>query len=138
MDMALQGLVAELIPIVLFISVATVIALFFKWRSAERMAIIEKGLTGEDLKYLYARRPTHPRNIVKWALIFLFGGVGIAVAVLVSEATGNNGYGFGIVILSIGLALLVYYTKFAMKAPDEEGTEPKSGHGETPEEGASG
>ena len=124
MDMALEGIVAQLIPIVLFIAIAVVFVLYFKWRSAERMAIIEKGLTGEDLRYFYARRPAHPRNIAKWALIFLFGGVGIAVAVLVSDATGNEGYGFGIVVLSIGLALLVYYTKFAKT---EVGSEDEAG-----------
>jgi hypothetical protein len=87
--------------------------LYIKHR--EKMRMIEKGLTPEEIKAYYKdfknpRKPKNPYSALKWGILFLFVGMGLLVANIMYEFYDfDEGVGFGLVITFAGLGLLVYY-----------------------------
>lgn len=84
-------------------------AIYTKHR--ERMRLIEKGLTPEEIKEFFKEEKTrNPYSGLKIGLILLFLGVGIILANLMYELFDlSDGYTTGFVILFLGLAFLTYY-----------------------------
>lgn len=108
-----------LIPIVSTIAffTAIVIPLFVHIRSRhrERMALIEKGIVNEDVKYLYSHPRISPYSSLKWGLMFLFVGIAIAVAMLWETYTEvTEAIYFALIFIAAGAALIVFY-KIALK-----------------------
>ncbi len=77
----------------------------------ERMRLIEKGITPEEIKNFSKQEKNYnPYKGLKYGLIFTFLGVGIIIANLLYEIFElEDGYTFGFVILFLGLAFLTYY-----------------------------
>ena len=110
----------QLIPIVLFITIGLVISLHLIARHRERQLLIEKEVDVEALKKLY-HRPKNIYTTAKWALIFLFGGIGLMVGVYISDGIGRHGdeYGFASVAISVGIGLLVWQKLYGNKEIEE-------------------
>jgi Na+/melibiose symporter-like transporter len=101
------------VPIVLFSAIA---AVFFVWvtsRHRERMSMIEKGLSSDEIKAMYSRDVKRdPLNSLKWGLLFLLTGVAVM--------TGNflhNQYGMeegpamiSTICLFVGIGLVLFYS----------------------------
>ena len=101
-----------LIPIFFFAGVATIFWKYFDTRHRERMAVIEKGLLKEDLKYLYTSVwKTNPYSSLKWGMLAAFIGIGIIVSAFISEFfyTNEELVPAGIIFLFGGLGLISFY-----------------------------
>lgn len=105
------------IPMTLFIAIAFVIYFYMMTRHRERMLILEKDVSVEDLKQLFAR-PKSNYNTAKWALIFLFGGSGLFFGIWLNEMTREDGYVPAAVLVFIGLGLLVWQRLYGKKGED--------------------
>ena len=78
----------------------------------ERMRLIEKGLSPEELKNYFAKEEKikTPYRGLKWAIILLSLGVGILVSnILYDKYNLSDGYTFGFVMFFLGAGFLMYY-----------------------------
>jgi len=68
-----------LVPITFFLSIAVISIIALINRHREKMTIIEKGLSVDTVKALYARKEWRhdPLASLKWGLIFVLAGVSI-------------------------------------------------------------
>jgi hypothetical protein len=113
MDKLIEGM----IPIFAIIFTFGIPGIIIFWviyaKHRERMRLIEKGLSPEEVKSYFAhaeRRPRGPYGAMKWGILFLFLGAGIFVAnVLEQKFDFNDGITFGVVLLFVGAGFLTYY-----------------------------
>ena len=111
-----------LIPITMFAAIGIVLYQFIKSRSAERMAIIDKGLNEEQLRYLLkAKKGTFANSGWSVKLGAVLIGVGLAVIIgamvpydIQEEITT------GLVFMLPGIGLLLVYKFVEDKATEEE------------------
>lgn len=102
----------ELIPIVFFAAIATVVAAHILTRHKERITIIERGLKADDYTALYsnAARQVYPLSSLKWGLIFGLSGVAVLAGLWMQQAYDvEDGVFFGLVALAAGIGLIVFY-----------------------------
>jgi hypothetical protein len=101
-----------------------VIVLWYLYsRHRERMRLIEKGLTPEEVKSYFteAKKPKNPYAALKWGILFLFVGLGIFVSnILYNTYDFDEGVSFGIVLIFGGLGLLLYYAIITSKTRRDE------------------
>ena len=119
------SLMELLIPIIAIIGAFSVIGIplyqHIRTRHLERMALIEKGIVSEDVKYLYYKPSSinNPYGYLKWGLIFLFVGLGFLIPLLLSYfSDGAITLSLALVPIGVGIALLIYY-RIALKFRDE-------------------
>jgi hypothetical protein len=102
-----------LIPLTIFGGSAVVAYRYFDGRHKERMAMIEKGVSANELKA--AGGPgfskMHPLSNLKWGLVFLFVGAGVLVGNMITEYSrmDEGGVYFASILISGGLALVLFY-----------------------------
>jgi hypothetical protein len=100
------------IPIVLFICVAGVIIMHLASRHRERLTMIEKGLSAEDIKTLFAReeRRDNSLGVLKWGILAIFiGGALLLGNYLDSVYRLSDGIIIGMVTLFGGVGLVFFY-----------------------------
>lgn len=121
----LISLMGLLIPIIAIIGTFSAIVIplyqYIRTRHIERMALIEKGIVSEDVKYLYYKPSSinNPYGYLKWGLIFLFVGLGFLIPLLLSYfSDGAITLSLALVPIGVGIALLIYY-RIALKFRDE-------------------
>lgn len=111
-----------LIPIAFFAAVAVPVYEHIRSRHRERMALIEKGIVTEDVKYLYSSSAmkSNPYGALKWGLIFVFVGIGILIPLLLMNIfdTDDPTLIFALVPIGAGVALLIFY-RIALKRQSE-------------------
>ncbi len=107
-----------LIPITMFIAIAFVIYFYMMTRHRERMLLLERDVNVEDLKSLYTRSKSR-YDTAKWALIFLFGGIGLFFGIWLNEMTREDGYVPAAVLVFVGLGLLVWQRLYGEKGEDD-------------------
>jgi len=97
-------------------------------RHRERMRLIEKGLSPDEVKAYFAgfnTKVTRRRDsygALKLGIILTFTGIGIFIANLLEDKYNMpDGMTFGIVLLFIGLSFMLYFliAKNAFKTPPE-------------------
>ena len=100
-----------LIPLSIFIGAAIVLVNYFSSRHKERIKMIEKGLSAEDIKALYSREVHRdPLSSLKWGIIFVLGGAAILLGY-----TLHHSYNMeesiipGLVVLFVGVGLVLFY-----------------------------
>jgi hypothetical protein len=101
-----------LIPITLFLSTAAVLIVWLTVRYRERVTMVEKGLSAEDIKSLYERSTKRNHlSSLKWGMLFVFGGIAIILGNILHDyfAFDEEGAIFGMVAIFLGVALLLYY-----------------------------
>lgn len=106
-----------LIPLVAIVFTFGIPGIIIFWylyiKHKERMRMVEKGFTPEDMKAFYLRserKPKNPYSALKWGILFLFVGLGILISNIVYyQYDFDEGLGFGITILCAGLGLLLYF-----------------------------
>jgi hypothetical protein len=115
-----------LIPITMFLAVALVLFKFFDDRHRERMAIIDKGLVKEEVKYLYARGRSstiNPFSSLKWGMLAAFIGAGILTGSLLSVTFPWIEEGplmSGCIFLFGGIGLMLFYSIASHKLQAED------------------
>lgn len=100
------------IPIVLFLATAAVIIMHMASRHRERITMIEKGLSAEDIKALYVREKnqTNQLGVLKWGLLFIFVGVAVLLGTYLDQVFHTaEGIMIGLVTLFGGMGLVVFY-----------------------------
>jgi len=101
-----------LIPIVLFVSVAIVFISYFTSRNRERMAMIEKGLSSEEIKAMFTRDMRRdPLSSLKWGILFVLAGMALMLGVYLHENYNvDRGVIVGMMALFVGIGLVVFYS----------------------------
>ena len=107
-----------IIPIAVFLSIAGVLITLIASRHKERLTMIEKGLSAEDIKALYARQVKYnPLSVLKWGILFVFVGIAILLGNYINALYNvSDGVMVGLVALFAGMALMVFYS-IASKKP---------------------
>jgi len=100
-----------LIPIAFFIFLGAVILTAITSRHRERMAIVEKGLSSEDIKALYSRSTERNHlGSLKWGILFILGGAAILLGnFLHVQYNVEEGVIIGMVTLFVGIGLVLFY-----------------------------
>jgi len=107
-----------LIPIFALVFMTALIIVWISTRHRERMSMIEKGMSSEDIKALYMRQVTRdPLGSLKWGILLLMGGAAALLANFMHDRFGmDEGAGVGMVVLGVGVGLVVYYLIASKKA----------------------
>jgi nitrate/nitrite transporter NarK len=101
-----------LIPLFAITAIAFVAIIHTIVRHRERINIIEKGLSNEDIKALYSRQfaKSDPLASLKWGMLFTFGGLAVLVGNFLHEQYRmEEGATLGLVALFVGIALVIFY-----------------------------
>ena len=112
-----------LIPIILFLSIAAVLIVWLTTRHRERITMVEKGLSSEDIKAMYARDVKRdPLRSLKWGILFVFAGVAIVFGHILNNYMHVDGDGIivGMVAVFLGAALLLYYNIASKKSKEQQ------------------
>lgn len=117
----------SLIPMVAIIFTFGIPGVIIFWwlytKHRERMRLIEKGLTPEEVKAYFADNNTKPRNpysSLKWGILLTFLGAGIFLANLLEDMYDiEEGVMMGLIVLSVGLGFLVYYAIVSSKIKNQ-------------------
>jgi hypothetical protein len=108
------------IPIVLFISAAAVVIMAIASRHRERLTMIEKGISSEDIKAMFARGQyrSNPLNSLKWGILAISVGLATLIGNYLDAQYGvRDGIVIGLIIFFAGLGLVVFYAIAAKKQP---------------------
>ena len=96
-----------LTPIAICIVVAIVIIALYNYRLKKR--IIDSGPIDENsLKFLMSLSGLGS-EVLKWGLIFLFGGAGLILIEFLPYPADESSLPYGIVLISIAMGFLTYY-----------------------------
>ena len=100
------------IPIIMFLTIGTVILVALINRHRERMAMVEKGMSSDDIKALYTRNiQRDPLNSLKWGILFVLGGVAVMFGnFLVERFNVEPPVIIGMVCLFVGVGLVLFYS----------------------------
>ncbi len=100
-----------LVPLVFLVGCASVFIAFITSRHRERMTMIEKGLSSDEIKALFTREiKRDPFSALKWGLLLVFVGLAAAIGNFLHEVYNlRDGVIIGLVCLFAGIALLIYY-----------------------------
>ena len=105
-------MVAILIPIVFFLATAAVLIALITTRHRERMTMVEKGLTGDEIKAMYTKTGERdPLTSLKWGILFVFGGLAVLLGNLLHDYyhVEKGGTIIGMVGVFVGAGLLLFY-----------------------------
>jgi hypothetical protein len=104
------------VPIVFILTTAAVIIALFNYRLKKQ--ILESGRTDNELLKFLPVSTKNKEEVLKWGLIFFFGGIGLIVNSYLSYPE-NAVLPFGVEAVFISFGLLVYY--FLVKRDDRKG-----------------
>ena len=100
------------VAIFLFLTIGCILGGLIISKHKERMRIIEKGLTPEDIKALYLTqmRPSSPLSSLKWGILFVMVGLAIFLGVwLHSMYFLGDGVIPGLIGIFGGAGLILFY-----------------------------
>ncbi|MBK8550422.1 MAG: hypothetical protein IPL53_04900 [Ignavibacteria bacterium] len=126
----MEHAIESLIPMVAIVFTFGIPGVIFFWwlytKHRERMRLIEKGLTPDEVKAYFADSNTKPKNpysSLKWGILLTFLGIGIFLANLFEDMYDiEEGVMMGMIILSAGLGFLVYYAVVSAKIKSQNNT----------------
>jgi hypothetical protein len=100
-----------LIPITLFMCTAAVIIVGILTRHRERVSMIEKGLSADEIKAYRVRDIRRdPFSSLKWGLMFLLAGIAIMLGnFLHVQYNVDEGVIVGLVCFFVGIGLVTFY-----------------------------
>ena len=106
-----------LVPLFGLVAIAAVLITYFSARHKERITMIEKGLSSEEIKALYARDVRRdPLSSLKWGILFVLAGIAIMLGnYLHDHYAVDEGAIVGMVILFVGIGLVAFYSIAAKK-----------------------
>ena len=109
------------VPVMFFLVVGAIILIWLIVKHRERMTMVEKGLSTEEIKAMYARDVKRdPLSSLKWGILFVLGGVAVMLGnFLVQRYDVEPGIIIGMVTLFVGVGLVVFYTIAAKKVDQQ-------------------
>jgi len=114
-----------LIPIVFFLSFAGVIYHFIKARHTERIAVIEKGLTEEQLSY-FQKSKSRIKNPSEWTIKMAALLISVGLAILIGNMFSydiRDEIILGLIFLFPGIGLLLVYRYLEKKVKNNDNEE---------------
>ncbi|MCX6161061.1 MAG: DUF6249 domain-containing protein [Ignavibacteriae bacterium] len=113
----MNNAIESMIPIFGILAVFGLPAIIIFWfiytKHRERMRLIEKGLTPDEIKNYFRdadKKPRNPYSALKWGILLVFLGLGIFAANLLEQIYDfSDGATFGLVVLFAGAGFLLYY-----------------------------
>jgi hypothetical protein len=107
-----------LIPLAFFVFLGGVLIVHLTSRHKERMAMVEKGMSSEDIKALYVRQvSSNPLASLKWGILLVFAGAALLLGqYLTSQYHLEEEVLAGILILFVGVGLLLFHSIAAKKS----------------------
>ena len=117
----------SLIPLVAIVFTFGIPGIILFWwlytKHRERMRLIEKGLTPDEVKAYFADTNVKTPNkysTLKWGILLTFLGIGIFIANLLEGMYDvEEGIMMGIIVFCAGLGLLVYYAVVSSKTKSQ-------------------
>ena len=100
------------IPVVFFIFSALVGIIAITTRHRERMAVIARGLSSEEIKALYFRNPyrMNPMGSLKWGIVLMFGGLAVLLGNFLHDVYHvDDSIIIGMICIFAGVALILFY-----------------------------
>lgn len=90
----------------------------------ERMKLIDKGLTPEEVRAYYTegeKKPKNPYSTLKWGILFAFLGLGLFVSYILSEGYDMNDSFTtpALLLLFGGIGFIVYFIIASSKMKKE-------------------
>jgi phage shock protein PspC (stress-responsive transcriptional regulator) len=106
-----------LIPIIAIIFTFGIPGLIIFWaiqsKHRERMKLIDKGLTPEEVRAYYAegeKKPKNPYSTLKWGILFAFLGLGLFISYIMTEVYDTSDSITPAFLLFFGgIGFIVYY-----------------------------
>jgi flagellar basal body-associated protein FliL len=122
MNSVLEGLI-PLVAIIFTFGIPGVIIFWWLYtKHRERMRLIEKGLSPEEVKAYFAdvnQKPVNKYSSLKWGILLTFLGIGIFAANLLEEFYDiEEGVMMGMIIFCAGVGLLVYFSIVSAKTKE--------------------
>ncbi|MFC2103359.1 DUF6249 domain-containing protein [Bacteroidota bacterium] len=77
----MEGAIAVFIPIIMFLVIGLIIVTYVFYRSRERQMLIEKGLSGTEIKEFFNKKKDH-FVLLKMGVIAIFFGIGLGFGML--------------------------------------------------------
>jgi uncharacterized membrane protein YkgB len=112
-----------LVPLTFFVSMALILGYSLSQRHKERMAMIEKGVSADQLKpktRSWFLAPS-PLSSLKWGIIIIAVGLGILIGNFLREVYRvDDSVVAGMIFLLAGIALIIFYFIAAKKTQDAE------------------
>ena len=104
---------------VFFTFLGAIIIIGISTKHRERMTMMEKGMSGDDIKALYTRElKRDPLASLKWGLLLVLAGVAVLLTNYLHTQYGmEEGAGIGIVLLFVGIGLVIFYSIAGKKNP---------------------
>lgn len=113
MDNAIEAFIPAIAIVMTFGIPGIIIFWYLYTKHRERMRLIEKGLTPEEVKAYFTEtnnKPRNPYSSLKWGVLLTFVGTGIFLANLFESMYDlEEGVMMGIIVICAGLGFLVYY-----------------------------
>jgi Domain of unknown function (DUF6249) len=101
------------IPIFFFLVVGGTIAVAILTKHRERLTMLDKGLSPQDIKALYERSTSRPQNVasaLKWGIVFISVGLAVLLGMWLREQFRiDEVVYFGLISLFGGIGLVIYY-----------------------------
>lgn len=100
-------IISVMVPGIIFISTAVVLVAFFNYLLKKR--VVESGpIDSNALDFLKSVSSTGD-SVLKWGLLFFFGGLGLVVLEFLPFDSNNSSLPFGVECIFVSAGFLVYY-----------------------------
>jgi hypothetical protein len=105
-----------LIPITMFLATGAVFIIWLITRHRERITMIEKGLSADQMKSLTQRDAQReirrdPFGSLKWGILLVLGGLAILIGnYLHVQFSTDESVTFGLITLFVGIGLITFYS----------------------------
>ena len=113
----MESAIGEMVPIFAIIFTFGIPGIIIFWyinaRHRERMRLIEKGLSAEEIKKYFQNvyyRGRNPYSALKWGILLAFVGLGFVLSEILQETTDlGDGITPAVLFVFAGLGFLIYY-----------------------------
>jgi hypothetical protein len=113
----MDKIIENMIPVIAIIFTFGIPGILIFWaiqsKHRERMRLIEKGLSAEEMKAYFSetsKRVTSPYRTLKWGIIFGFLGVGFLVAKILENVYDlEDDVTVAVLLIAGGAGFLLYY-----------------------------
>jgi uncharacterized membrane protein YkgB len=85
----MEGTIAVFIPIIMLLVIGLIFVTYFYFRSRERQMLIEKGLSGEEIKQFFQKKKDY-FILLKIGVIAIFFGVGLGIGMLSGDEAARE------------------------------------------------
>jgi len=102
----MEGVIAVFIPIIMVVVVGLVFVTYFYYKSRERQMLIEKGLSGEEIRQFFEKKRDY-FILFKIGIIAIFFGVGLGLGMASGDEAAREIWVAPSIFVFTGLGFVV-------------------------------